>query len=215
MNNNELRIADRSTDRFHSDIADSSVFCGGGSVASITGAAAAALNILVFGLSARRKSNQAIRPALEGAIDESTAIRERLYQATDSDFAALNQLLVAQRAVRKSDDRSQYQEALLEAARIPLDVARDCVRLLEIMDANLESSTRFTVPDLGAAAEFAAAGARSALLMCDVNVALLNDEHEMDQSDATRLSDESRTILERANELATSIAARTREMMSA
>lgn len=215
MDNEEPPIADRPIVRFHSDIADHSVFCGGGSVASITGAAAAALNVLVFGLTARRKSNLAIRPTLEAAIAESVAIRDRLYQATNDDFEALSQLLEAQRAVRKSEDRTPYQKALLEAARIPLEVARDCVRLLEIMDSNLESSTRFTVPDLGAAAEFAAAGARSALLMCDVNVALLKDEHDMDQTGVRQLSVESRVILEKTNLLAASIDARTREMMSA
>lgn len=214
MNNQDQRIASRPIDRFHSDIADPNVFCGGGSVASVTGAAAAALNILVFGLSARRKSNADIRPALEAAIAESTEIQERLYQATDDDFDALAELLGAQRSARQSDDRTRYQRAMLDAARIPLETARDCVRLLEIMDANLESSTRFTVPDLGAAAEFAAAGARSALLMCDVNVALLKDEHGMDPESANRFESESLALLESTNTLARSIDARTREMMS-
>lgn len=215
MNNEEHRIAGRSSRQFHADVADHSVFCGGGSVASITGAAAAALNILVFGLSARRKSNAEIRPQLEAAIAESAAIQQRLYKATDDDFDALNTLLEAQRAVRQSEDRSGYQEALAGAAETPLAVARDCLRLLEIMNEHLDTSTRFTVPDLGAAAEFAVAAVRSALLMCDVNIALLKDEPGIDPDRVTRFEAESATLLADANQLADSIAARTRAMMSA
>lgn len=203
-------IATRSIERFHADIADHSVFLGGGSVASVSGAAAASLIVLVLELSARRRSNADAHETLEAAINEVATIQRRLYAAADDDARVLDQLLLAQRSARTGDEGNLYRAALLDAARSPLETATDCQRLLEIIAATMDRATRFTVSDLGAAAHFALAGVQAAAMMCDVNIALLQAEPESSTADVEDLAAKSAQLVAAASTMAADIDNRTR-----
>jgi formiminotetrahydrofolate cyclodeaminase len=180
----QLPVADVPTRRFFEQIGDPQVFSGGGSVAAIGAAGAAALALLVTRLSARRRSNADRREALTAAISRIEQLQQRLYAAADADIACLDRLLIAQRGARSGGSRADYLAALTDAATSPIELAETSLVLLGEIAAQSESATRFTVSDLGAAAVLAEGAARAALLTAEVNLALLR---EMPDSDAARV----------------------------
>src|SRR5687768_13212882 len=116
-----LDSARQSIADFHASIADPDVFCGGGSVAAITAAGAAATALLVMQLDVNRRANQEHRTAIETSIGRAGAMVTILHALADADIASLAVLLDAQRALKSGEGtRQQYLEALTEAARSPL-----------------------------------------------------------------------------------------------
>ena len=149
-------VADLSAREFNRGIADPDVFCGGGSVAALACAGAAASALLVFRLSHRRKSNATRR----------------------DDIASLQKLLAAQRSAKATGDWTTYYSALERAALAPIHIAEQVGKLLSIITPHLPIATRFTVSDLGAAATIAEGAARGALLTAEVNIVLLAENPE-------------------------------------
>lgn len=160
---------------FNRRIADPDVFCGGGSVAALACAGAAASALLVFRLSHRRKSNASRRDEIAQAIEATERLIEGFYAAADTDIASLQALLDAQRAAKVTGDRESYYLALERAALAPIQIAEGVEELLQIIVPHLPIATRFTISDLGAAATIAEGAARGALLTAEVNIALLRD----------------------------------------
>lgn len=158
---------------FNRMIADPDVFCGGGSVAALACAGAAASALLVFRLSFRRKSNAGRRGEIGDAVAATEQLIEDFYRAADEDIASLQALLAAQRAVKDSEDRRPYYLALERAAEAPIVIAEHAVVLLDLVEPQLAVASRFTISDLGAAATIAEGAARAALLTAEVNIVLL------------------------------------------
>lgn len=176
-------IADQPLRQTIAQLADPHHHSGGGAAAAITLAAAAACAEMVVSLASRRKSLAPRRAEVEAILGNIRDLLPQFLAAIDRDVAVLDALLDAQRtgrAARTSLELEQAlraeREALLNAARTPLGLAGLALDLLRQVRAALPFATRFTVSDLGAAAELAQGAIESALLMSDVNLVLLGDE---------------------------------------
>jgi formiminotetrahydrofolate cyclodeaminase len=165
----ELSIRD-----FCEQIADPERFSGGGAVAALTSASAAATALLVARLADRRRG-----PSSGQTLSTSQQLGElveRFFGSADRDLQVLADLLAAQRSMRADGIRAPYVAALRAAAEEPLRLASEIALLLEIIRRDLPRANRFTVSDLGAAAVLARGAAHAALLTARVNVALLRSE---------------------------------------
>lgn len=186
------RSAELSAREFNRRVADPELFSGGGSVAALSAAGAGAVTHLVARLSARRRANVAAADELASSIDAIEQLVERFYAAADHDLIVLDQLLAAQRALKGGAPRRDYIAALFDAARSPIELAEDGLRLLDEIERQLPYASRFTVSDLGAAAALVAGACAAALLTAEVNLALLRDEADADAAlldDARRRAD--------------------------
>lgn len=190
-------------------VSDPAVFCGGGSVAALTGSGAASLIELVLRLSSKRRANREFRESIENDLQRSHEIQDTLYQLADQDIEVLDALLIAQRAAKESEDRAGYVAALLGAANSPLAIGRECIALLEIIDAQLARATRFTVSDLGAAAALAQSAVQAVVFTAEVNLALLREERAEDPSVINDLEREVDRQLDISATIATSVFERT------
>ena len=140
---------------------------GGGGAAAVTGAMAAGLVAMAARFSARHL------PAAGEVADQADELRRRLAQLADMDARAYAAVLDAGR--QPGDDRQRRErtrEALLGAAHVPLEiagigarVARLAVRVAEAGNPNLRG-------DAVTGAVLAAASARSAARLVDINVGL-------------------------------------------
>lgn len=144
---------------------------------------AAATAELVATLSLRRRSVAPRRAELERIRDGLRDLQRRFLAAADRDVAVLAELLAAQRAARPdsaggADGATARRRALIAATETPLALARDGLELLRLVRAALPFAARFTVSDLGAAAALAQGAIEAALLMSEVNLALLAAEPE-------------------------------------
>jgi methenyltetrahydrofolate cyclohydrolase len=203
--------ADFSTRDFNEAIADPDVFCGGGSVAALSGASAGATALLVMRLNARRKANADQRQRIDTAIALTEELVEACYRAADDDIRILSELLEAQRALKSSPDRDVYRSTLMRAAESPIAVADRIAAFLPIIQDQLDLSSRFTASDLGAAAVLAAGACRAALLTAEVNIVLLSEDPEADQQAVERIAHRCGELRQRAVSLADDIERQTRE----
>ena len=153
---------------------------GGGGAAAVTGAMAAGLVAMAARFSARQL------PGAGEVADQADKLRLMAAQLADMDARAYAAVLDAGR--QPGDDRQRGErtrEALLGAAHVPLEiagigarVARLAVRVAEAGNPNLRG-------DAVTGAVLAAASARSAASLVDINVALGGLDAELSQR-ATR-----------------------------
>lgn len=153
---------------------------GGGSVAALAGAVAAALAVLVANLTLGRKKFADVE-------DEMLAIRDRgkelcmvLTRLMDEDIEAFTPVMNALRLPKETDAereerKTRLQEALAEAARVPLKTAELSLEVLDLASRAVHHGNSSAATDAGVAVMMALAGVEGAALNVNVNLALVED----------------------------------------
>ena len=140
---------------------------GGGGAAAVTGAMAAGLVAMAARFSATRL------PGAGELADQAEELRRRLAQLADLDARAYAAVLEALRLPREASEReAQRQEALLGAALVPLEIAGIGARVALMAARLAEAGNPNLRGDAMTGAVLAAASARSAACLVDINVEL-------------------------------------------
>jgi methenyltetrahydrofolate cyclohydrolase len=162
-------------------VADPSRESGGGVVVGITLAGAAASAELVLRLAVKRKSLTHRRNEIAELLDRVAAARRSFEDAADQDIAAFEHLVATQRAIKQLPEteqtasREQLSNAYVQAADVPLGLARQALEFMRDVERGLEFATRFIASDIGAAAALARGAIDAALLTVDANLAYVDD----------------------------------------
>jgi glutamate formiminotransferase/formiminotetrahydrofolate cyclodeaminase len=173
---------------------------GGGSVAALAGALGASLGQMVAGLSRKKKSQAAHREQLSEAVAEFHAASRALAEAIDRDAASFESVMAAYKLPQGSAEEQQrregaIQQALNQAAQVPLEVARRAAEIFERLGQLEPISSPSMLSDIRVGRLMAAAGVRGAL----ENVAI-NLESITDASFAEPMRSESASLLARVAE---------------
>ena len=140
---------------------------GGGGAAAVTGAMAAGLVAMAARFSATRL------PGAGELADQADELRRRLAQLAEEDAQAYAAVLETLRLPRDASEREvQRQEALLGAALVPLEIARIGARVALMAARLAETGNPNLRGDAVTGAVLAAASARSAASLVDINVEL-------------------------------------------
>ena len=154
---------------------------GGGVVVGITLAGAAASAELVLRLAVKRKSLVSRRDEIATLLERVTVARRSFESAADQDIAAFEHLVATQRALKllpeteQSTSRERLVTAYVQAADVPLGLARQALEFMRDAERGLEFATRFIASDIGAAAALARGAIEAALLTVDANLAYVDD----------------------------------------
>jgi formiminotetrahydrofolate cyclodeaminase len=162
---------------------------GGGGAAAVTGAMAAGLVAMAARFSARQL------PEAGELAEEADRLRRRLAQLAEEDAQAYAAVLEALRGPGEAGSgeqrETQWREALLGAAIVPLEIAEIgaqvalmAARLAETGNPNLRG-------DAVTGAVLAAASARSAACLADINVKLGGLEPDLSRRAARAAADAS------------------------
>lgn len=183
---------------------------GGGAAAAHAAALGAALGEMFARLVGRKGAQEDAAAEAREALQELTELRARLTDAVDEDAAAFAEVLGARKMPRGTEEerraRANAVEAALKgAANVPLEVARDAVRVGEILETLAELGDPAWLSDAGVGAQLAHAAVAGARYNVLVNVRGLEDE-EFAAEHRARADD----LLERARE----IAARVEELLA-
>jgi methenyltetrahydrofolate cyclohydrolase len=140
---------------------------GGGGAAAVTGAMAAGLVAMAARFSATRL------PGAGELADQADELRRRLAQLAEEDAQAYAAVLEALRLPRDASEREvQRQQALLGAALVPLEIAGIGARVALMAARLAETGNPNLRGDAVTGAVLAAASARSAASLVDINVEL-------------------------------------------
>jgi formiminotetrahydrofolate cyclodeaminase len=140
---------------------------GGGGAAAVTGAMAAGLVAMAARFSATRL------PGAGELADEADGLRRRLAQLADMDARAYTAVLEAFRLPAEDGQReARRREALRGAALVPLEIAGIGARVAAMAAQVAEAGNPNLRGDAVTGAVLAAASARSAACLVDINVGL-------------------------------------------
>jgi methenyltetrahydrofolate cyclohydrolase len=152
---------------------------GGGSVAALCGALAAALGAMAMEYTVGRKAFAAHEAEIREALGQFKRASAMLKELAAEDVAAYENLSgMLKLPAEQRQGHPDYLPAVVAAIRTPQAIAGFALNVLERCTTLLDKTNRFLLSDLGAAAVYAHATVHAAELNVRVNAALLPDAGE-------------------------------------
>jgi formiminotetrahydrofolate cyclodeaminase len=158
---------------------------GGGSAATVVGAAGAALVAMVARISSTNPKYAAFKDLAKELVARADELRSEFLRAKDRDEAAFDRVVAATAMPKDTPEDTQLRRDALEialshaaaeplfAAELALETLRLATRALEIPNKNLTS-------DVGCAAEFAAASLAACAYNVRVNHKFMKDTNAIE-----------------------------------
>ncbi len=148
---------------------------GGGTVAAFVGSLASCLAAMVANLTLGKKKYAGSEAAMREVKRDAEALRRDLLALGRRDSEAFDAVLAARRLPQTTPDEVAAREAAitaadLGAARVPLETARACVRVLEVAGIAAEKGNVNAISDAGVAGLLATAAGEGALLNVQINL---------------------------------------------
>ena len=191
MSLGELSIRD-----FVQELASEKPAPGGGSVAALAGALAAALCAMVGNLTVGRKNQEKAWPAMAKVRDEADASRAELLRLVDADTEAYNRVTDAYRLPKENKEQqakrlTAIQAAIHGAAQVPLETLKALSQIPELARQALNLGNPNCLTDAGVAVQLIRAAAFGAAYNVRINAKGLKD-----QTEALNLLAETETTLQ-------------------
>ncbi|WP_406278417.1 cyclodeaminase/cyclohydrolase family protein [Nocardia sp. NBC_00881] len=163
--------------QYLSDLAAKIPAPGGGAVAALHAAQAAALVAMVARYTTRAKDADN-RPVVDRIIEAADAARDRALALADADAAAFTAVGAAYKLPKDTPENlaartAAINAALIEAARVPAAVVDEADEVLTLAAELFPIGNPNVVTDIGAAADACRAAAASSQLNIEINVASL------------------------------------------
>ncbi|MFQ5436169.1 MAG: glutamate formimidoyltransferase [Anaerolineae bacterium] len=176
----ELRLQgddakDITPEAFLAATADATPTPGGGSVAALAGALAAALAQMVAGLTVDRRKYADVAAEARAVLDQAQALRRQLTAAIAEDALAFEQVMAAWRS-QSPDKESAVEKATIGAGEVPLKVARLSRDAAHLGTTIAEIGNANAVTDAAAAVLMAHAAVQTAVLNVKINAVSLQDK---------------------------------------
>jgi formiminotetrahydrofolate cyclodeaminase len=153
---------------------------GGGSIAALCAAAAAGLTEMVANLTIGKKSYQSVEAEMKNIAEVVSEKREKFIQAIDEDPAAYNQVMTAYRLPKGTDAEVEIrnraiQEGLKNAARVPMRVAEEAFKMMELAENAVQKGNKNAVTDGLVAVMAARTAALAAIFNVKINLDSITD----------------------------------------
>ena len=177
---NNMALADLSIKEFLAKTASNSPVPGGGSIAALSAAIAASLSEMVAHLTIGKKGYEALEEEMQEIVKDAFQYRERLIRYIDKDSNAYNDVMAAFKLPKGTEQERKnregaIQEALINATLVPLDVARDAFKIIELAGKVVKQGNKNAVTDAAVAVMMARTAALSALYNVKINLASIKD----------------------------------------
>ncbi len=173
-------IKDQSVQSFIDGLAGKAATPGGGSVAALMGAQAAALVSMVCNLTLGKPKYAEVEVEMRALLEKSEALREMLTGMIKADVDVFDRLMATYGLPKDSDQEklarsTAIQAALKEATVVPLLCARACAEAIFLSQIAAEKGYIGVVSDAGVAAMAGYGGLKSAALNVYINAGGVKD----------------------------------------
>jgi formiminotetrahydrofolate cyclodeaminase len=163
---------------------------GGGAAAGMSAATAAALVSMVCNLTIGKPKFAEHEAVMREALAEAERLRLEALQLAENDAEAFAGVVSAYKLPKSSDEEkaartTAIQAGLVEAAAVPLAVARVSAEVIRLSGRILEGSNPNVISDVAVAASAAKSALESAALNVDINVVAIKDPAERERLAST------------------------------
>ena len=193
-------LVDKSVRDFLGELASCAPVPGGGSVAALSAGLASALTEMVANLTVGKKGFEGIEEEMKQITQEASECREKFLKDIDKDAEAFNKVMDAFRLPKNTqeemDKRKQViQDEFKNAALVPLEVAKDAIKLMEFIAKVVEEGNKNAISDGAVAVMMARTSVLGALYNVKINLQSIKDEDFV-----SRISKQVHDLESKANE---------------
>lgn len=170
-----------SAEEFTARTASSAPVPGGGSVAALTGALAAALAEMVANLTIGREKYAEVEEEMKALSKSGAAIRAELIEGICKDSTSFQSYMEALKLPKETEEekavrREAMQQGLKEASEAPLAIAEAAAQIFPLAEAAVCRGNAGAVSDGLVSAMLARTALLSALLNVKINLKSIRDE---------------------------------------
>ncbi len=153
---------------------------GGGSVSALSAALGAGLTEMVANLTIAKKGYEAVENEMKEIAETAQNLREKLVTEVDKDANAYQDVLAAFKLPKSTeDDKTQraqaIQNAMKNAARVPLGVANDALQVMDLAEKVIRNGNRNAASDGAVGTMMARTAVLGALFNVKINLASVKD----------------------------------------
>lgn len=179
-------LTDQKITEFLQQTASGTAVPGGGSVSALSAALGAGLTEMVANLTVAKKGYEAVETEMKEIAGQVRSLRNKLVAAVDSDSNAYNEVLAAYKMPKRTEaeqnDRTRaIQAAMQNAARVPLEVARDGLQVMDLAEKVIQRGNRNAVSDGAVGAMMARSAVLGALFNVKINLSSVTDQAFVDE----------------------------------
>jgi formiminotetrahydrofolate cyclodeaminase len=172
----DLKISD-----FLEQTASGTPLPGGGSVSALSASLGAGLAEMVANLTVGKKGYEAVQGEMQEISEAARNLRQKLTAAVENDSNAYNAVLAAfklpKTTAEETEQRSRaIQEAMKNAALVPMGVAFDALEVMELAERVIRSGNRNAVSDGAVGAMMARTAVLGAIFNVKINLASVKDK---------------------------------------
>jgi methenyltetrahydrofolate cyclohydrolase len=183
-------VRETTIDDWLTDLASELPAPGGGAAAGMSAAMAAALVSMVCNLTIGKPKFAEHEAVMREALAEAERLRGEALQLAEDDAEAFSGVVAAYKLPKSSDAEkaartAAIQAGLVEAAAVPLAVARVSAEVIKLSGRILEGSNPNVISDVAVAASAAKSALESAALNVDINVVAIKDPAERERLAST------------------------------
>ncbi|GAI93060.1 unnamed protein product, partial [marine sediment metagenome] len=122
---------------FLSELASDSPAPGGGSVAALAGSLGAALSSMVCNLTIGKEKYADVQQEIKDTLKKSEQLRKELIKLIDKDTEAFNDVMKAFKMPKETEEQKEKRKQAIQkgyktAAKVPLETAKACEKILDI-----------------------------------------------------------------------------------
>ncbi|MHC4458938.1 MAG: cyclodeaminase/cyclohydrolase family protein [Planctomycetota bacterium] len=170
---------------------------GGGSGAALSAAVAASLVEMVAKLTIGKKGFEDVEAQMKKIAKRASESRQKLTEQIDRDSDAYNQVMTAFRLPRETEEQKKMrseaiQSGLKQAALVPLGVAQDASKVIELARKVVAKGNKNAVTDGVVGVMMARTAAMGALFNVKINLSAIKDSDFVSEVSAqvTQLEEE-------------------------
>jgi len=176
-----MRLVELSLHDFTENLASDRPAPGGGSVAALAGALAAALCAMVSRLTVGKEKYRDAWADMERVRDRADQLVTRLLGLVDQDSQAYNEVLAAFKMpkgddAQKSARRAAIETAMKQASEIPMETLRTVAQLETLIGEVMDKGNSNCITDAGVAAQLIRTAAFGAAYNARINWSGINDK---------------------------------------
>lgn len=154
---------------------------GGGSVSAMVACFGVAMTAMVCNLTLGKEKFKDVEPQVQEIVDTSYGLLKKLEELVDADMSDFGDFMATLRMPKGTDEEkaartAAMQKALKSATDTPMEIARVCLKALEITDKLAPIGNKMAISDAGVAAVVAEAALNGVLLSADINLPMIKDE---------------------------------------
>lgn len=173
-------FSDLSIKDFLGKVASGEPTPGGGSVSALCGALSCALAEMVGQITLGKTGDEAVRKKMSEILEIASKLKKIFSENIDRDSAAYAAVMKAYKMPKETDQEKKerqnaIQEALKEAARVPLEVAEMGIRALNLTEDLVREGNQNAITDAAVGALLARSAIIGALYNARINLLSIKD----------------------------------------